>query len=82
MRVLVPVFIAAIAGLVALALIIVNRPRPTLPAADRRLLDQAAALMARMANPTSLDQVDLLTEESTQAISRWLQLYNERHAQW
>ncbi|MFI7608714.1 hypothetical protein ACIBTV_26700 [Micromonospora sp. NPDC049366] len=75
-------FIALIIAVVALVLIVLNRPRPQLPAADKRLLDTAASLMARMANPTTLDQVDLLSEESKAGVVRWLKSYNERHAKW
>lgn len=80
-KVIVPLALVLVAGLVALVIVVLNRPRPTLPRADKKLLDDAAQIMARLHRQTDLDHLDVLSEKSSTATAEWLNAYNRRHPQ-
>lgn len=79
MKVIVPLAFIFVIGLVALVLVVLNRPRPELPRADRRLIDDAAQIMARLHRQTDLDHLDVLSDKSREATTRWLDAYNRRY---
>lgn len=57
------------------------RPARPMPRAARRLLDDAATLLARISNPTDLDRLDVLSDRSQAAVARWLTRYDKENPQ-
>lgn len=64
------------AALSSWATVLVRPPKP-LSRRNRRLIEEAAVLLARLRNPTDLTHVDVLSEPSRQATDRWLTRYNK-----
>ena len=72
------IFAAALVGaVVSFGLTVALRPARPLSRKNRALLDDAAAFIRSVRNPTSLDQIELLSDPSKNAADRWLNRYNK-----
>jgi hypothetical protein len=76
MRVLVFV-LCVLLGVAVGAIIARTVPRPELSRKNRALLNDAAALLGRIRNPTRLDEIEVLSDSSKKATDQWLARYNK-----
>lgn len=54
-----------------------RRPRPAMAPKERRLLDQSMSLIWQFLHPTSMDRMDMLSEESRKAAEKLLNRYEK-----
>jgi hypothetical protein len=66
-----------VGAVISFGLTVALRPARPLSRRNRALLDDAAAFIYAVRNPTDLDRIEVLSDPSKDAADRWLSRYNK-----